>query len=70
MKGRDDESEFYREIIRRAKRVRELAAESLRLSRSRARGKENVGAAPAPRAPTQSVAGTPEVDRGAPASGA
>jgi hypothetical protein len=46
VKGRDDESEFYREIIRRAKRVRELAAESLRLSRSRAKGKEDVRAAP------------------------
>jgi hypothetical protein len=49
VKRGDDESEFYREIIRRAKKVRERAAESLRLSRRRARGKENVGAAPTPR---------------------
>jgi hypothetical protein len=49
MKRRDDESEFYREIVRRAKKVRELAAESLRLSRRRARGKKNVRAAPKPR---------------------
>jgi hypothetical protein len=49
MKRGDDESEFYREIIRRAKRVRERAAESLRLSRRRAKGKEDAGAAPRPR---------------------
>jgi hypothetical protein len=49
VKRRDNESEFYREIIRRAKKVRELAAESLRLSRRRTRKKENVRAAPKPR---------------------
>jgi hypothetical protein len=46
MKRRDDESQFYREIIGRAKRVRERAAESLRLSRRRASDKESVRAAP------------------------
>jgi len=45
VKHGDDESEFYGKIIRRAKRVRELAAESLRRSRG-AKGKENVEAAP------------------------
>ena len=45
VKRGDDESEFYGKIIRRAKRVRELAAESLRRSRG-AKGKENVEAAP------------------------
>lgn len=33
VKRGDGETEFYREIVRRAKRVRERAAESLRLSR-------------------------------------
>ena len=33
VKHSQDEAEFYREIARRAKRVRERAAESLRLSR-------------------------------------
>lgn len=33
VEGRDNEREFYREIIRRAKEVRERAAESLRRSR-------------------------------------
>jgi hypothetical protein len=49
VKRGDDENEFYREIIRRAKEVRERAAESLRRSRRRIRGKENVRAAPKPR---------------------
>jgi hypothetical protein len=49
VKRRDDESEFYREIIGRAKRVRERAAESLRLSRRRASGKESGRAGPKPR---------------------
>jgi hypothetical protein len=42
----DDEREFYRKIVRRAKTVRERAAESLRPSRRRARSKESVEAAP------------------------
>ena len=46
VKRGDDEREFYREIIRCANRVRERAAESLRLSRRRAGGKEDVRAAP------------------------
>jgi hypothetical protein len=46
---RGDENEFYREIIRRAKKVRERAAESLSRSRRRATGKENGRAAPKPR---------------------
>jgi hypothetical protein len=46
MKRGDDESEFYGAIIRRAKKVRERAAESLRLSRRRAKDNENVKAAP------------------------
>jgi hypothetical protein len=33
VEGQKNESEFYREILRRAKRVRERAAESLRQSR-------------------------------------
>ncbi len=40
VKRGNDEAEFYREIVRRAKRVRERAAESLRpsfLSRKRQR---------------------------------
>jgi len=40
VKRGDDEAEFYREIVRRAKKVRERAAESLRpsfLSRKRRR---------------------------------
>jgi hypothetical protein len=41
--GREDEGEFYREIVRRARRVRERAAESLRLSRAFRKGKEDKG---------------------------
>jgi hypothetical protein len=33
MEGRKNESEFYRELLRRANRVRERSAESLRRSR-------------------------------------
>jgi hypothetical protein len=35
MKGRQSEREFYKEIVHRARRVRERAAESLRRSRER-----------------------------------
>jgi hypothetical protein len=45
VKRGENESEFYGKIIGRAKKVRELAAESLRRSR-RARDKESVKAAP------------------------
>ena len=38
VKRGEDEAEFYREIVRRAKTVRERAAESLRLSRRRGAG--------------------------------
>jgi hypothetical protein len=43
MKRDGDEAEFYREIVRRAKAVRERAAESLRLSRLSRRGQASTG---------------------------
>jgi GGDEF domain-containing protein len=43
VKRGEDEAEFYREIVRRAKRVRERAAESLRLSRLSRKRQGNVG---------------------------
>jgi hypothetical protein len=51
VKRGEDEAEFYREIVRRAKKVRERAAESLRLSRLLRKRQGNVGseADPAPR---------------------
>lgn len=51
VKRGEDEAEFYREIVRRAKKVRERAAESLRLSRVLRKRQGNVGreADPAPR---------------------
>ena len=59
MKRGHDEIEFYAKIIRRAQRVRELAAESLRRSR-RASGKENVevGADSVSPEPARPVAGS------------
>jgi hypothetical protein len=44
--SRDDEGEFYREIARRAKRVRERAAESLRLSRAFRKGRGDKASQP------------------------
>jgi hypothetical protein len=46
VKRGQDEAEFYREIVRRAKRVRERAAESLRLSRLSRKKQGNVGRPP------------------------
>jgi hypothetical protein len=46
MKRGEDEAEFYREIVRRAKRVRERAAESLRRSRRLRRRQGNVESPP------------------------
>ena len=40
VEGHENESAFYGRIIRGAKRVREQAAESLRLSRARLRKKQ------------------------------
>ena len=45
VKHSKDEAEFYREIARRAKRVRERAAESLRLSRLSRKRQGNGGTA-------------------------
>jgi hypothetical protein len=42
VKRGEDEAEFYREIVRRAKTVRERAAESLRLSRRLRKRQGNV----------------------------
>jgi hypothetical protein len=42
-RGEENEAEFYRAIVRRAKTVRERAAESLRLSRLLRKRQGNVG---------------------------
>ena len=42
----EDEAEFYRRIVRRAKRVRERANESLRLSRLSGKRQGNLGNRP------------------------
>ena len=53
VKHSQDEAEFYREIARRAKRVRERAAESLRLSRLSRKKQGNGGTAGSrPKSPT------------------
>jgi hypothetical protein len=52
VKRGQDEAEFYREIVRRSKRVRERVAESLRLSRL-SRKKQGNGESP-PDAPPRS----------------
>ena len=46
VKRGEDEAEFYREIVRRAKRVVSAAAESLRLSRLSRKRQGNVGSPP------------------------
>jgi hypothetical protein len=46
VKRGEDEAEFYREIVRRAKTVRERAAESLRRSRRLRKRQGNVGSPP------------------------
>jgi hypothetical protein len=46
VKRAEDEADFYQEIIRRAKRVRERAAETLRLSRRLSKRRGNVGGPP------------------------
>ena len=50
MRGRESEGEFYREIVSRAKKVRERAAESLRVTSGSRKGLEDKanqrGAAP------------------------
>jgi len=43
VEGRENESELYRKIIRRAKGVRERAAESLRRSRVVRKRQEDLG---------------------------
>ena len=44
VEGREDEGEFYRKIIRRAKEARERAAESLRRSRASRERQGDLGA--------------------------
>jgi hypothetical protein len=44
VEGRENEGEFYRKIIRRAKKARERAAESLRPSRASRQRQGDLGA--------------------------
>jgi hypothetical protein len=59
VRGRENEGEFYREIVSRAKNVRERAAESLRVSR---RSRKKRGDKPSQRDVTPTARGSRRKD--------